>query len=169
MTGNDELVAIGRAAKATGISERTLRYWIANGKLTATPGSRGRRVWLSEVRRLAELTGKTPATMNETPASTAGSAGSTAEAEATALSPAGDIAGSIEVDDERWRAFWQPYLDRERERDQKLIDQAEEIGQLKARIAALEGQQDSEATHDTNEPPRGRFSALRQWWPWGKV
>lgn len=43
-----------------------------------------------------------------------------------------------------------------------------ERDELHARIAALEGQQNSETTHDTNEPPRSNLGPFRRWWPWGR-
>jgi excisionase family DNA binding protein len=46
---NEQYVTVGNAATATGISERTLRYWIKAGKLPATGGKRGRLVRLADV------------------------------------------------------------------------------------------------------------------------
>lgn len=71
MAGNDngnQYVTVGNAAKVTGISERTLRYWINAGKLAATGGKRGRLVRLADVQAIAELTGKAPATNKATTA-----------------------------------------------------------------------------------------------------
>ena len=50
-----DFVAVEAAGKLAGISPRTLRHWIATGKLPAIPGKRGKLVRLEEVRRRAEV------------------------------------------------------------------------------------------------------------------
>jgi len=83
-SSDSDLLAVGRAAAVTGISERTLRYWITTGKLTATAGSRGRRVRLSEVQRLAQITGRQSAILKDTADLATDSTGNTAEVLGTA-------------------------------------------------------------------------------------
>jgi hypothetical protein len=51
-------VAIEVAGNATGIPARTLRHWVASGKLSAIAGKRGKLVRLREVERIAALVGK---------------------------------------------------------------------------------------------------------------
>jgi len=51
-------VAIEVAGKAAGIPARTLRYWVASGKLSAIAGKRGKLVSMGEVERLAVIVGK---------------------------------------------------------------------------------------------------------------
>jgi len=51
-------VAIELAGKAAGIPARTLRHWVASGKLSAIAGKRGKLVSMGEVERLAALVGK---------------------------------------------------------------------------------------------------------------
>jgi len=59
---DEGFVSIESAARTTGISARTLRYWIATGKLTATAEKRGKRVSLADVERLGRMTGKVSST-----------------------------------------------------------------------------------------------------------
>lgn len=54
----DENVPVEHAAASTGIPARTLRYWIAHGKLPAVAASRCKLVRLADVRHLADLTGR---------------------------------------------------------------------------------------------------------------
>ncbi len=75
-----DFVAVEAAGKLAGISPRTLRHWIATGKLPAIPGKRGKLVRLEEVRRLAVLVGKEPLAGN--------AAGNSARS-------AGDLAGNV--------------------------------------------------------------------------
>lgn len=58
-----ELVPLEVAARSTGITSRTLRYWVSSGKLPVTTGKRGRLVSIDDVRRIAALTGR----VNEKP------------------------------------------------------------------------------------------------------
>ena len=51
-------VAIEVAGKAAGIPARTLRYWVASGKLSAIAGKRGKLVSMRKVAYLAALVGK---------------------------------------------------------------------------------------------------------------
>jgi excisionase family DNA binding protein len=74
---SDQYVTVGNAATATGVSERTLRYWIKSGKLPATGGKRGRLVRLADVEALADFTGNTPATSGNLAGSAVTTAGNT--------------------------------------------------------------------------------------------
>ena len=58
MAANTGFATVESAAALAGISARTLRYWIAAGKLPARSGKRGRLVRLSDVEQLAVLAGK---------------------------------------------------------------------------------------------------------------
>ncbi len=58
MVANAGFTTVESAAALAGISARTLRYWIAAGKLPARGGKRGRLVRLSDVEQLAVLAGK---------------------------------------------------------------------------------------------------------------
>ena len=58
MAANTGFATVESAAALAGISARTLRYWIAAGKLPARGGKRGRLVRLSDVEQLAVLAGK---------------------------------------------------------------------------------------------------------------
>ncbi len=51
-------VTVEAAGKLTGISSRTLRHWIASGKLSTIAGKRGKLVSMGEVEHLARLVGK---------------------------------------------------------------------------------------------------------------
>ncbi len=59
-------VAIEVAGKAAGIPARTLRHWVASGKLSAIAGKRGKLVSMREVEQIAVLVGK-PVGNTETP------------------------------------------------------------------------------------------------------
>lgn len=54
----EEFVSIETAATSTGITSRTIRYWVQAGKLPATSGKRGRLVRLGDVEALSALTGR---------------------------------------------------------------------------------------------------------------
>jgi hypothetical protein len=56
-----EYVAIEYAGRVTGIPARTLRRWAEAGKVPVVAGQRKRLVRLEDVRRLAAMTGHTPA------------------------------------------------------------------------------------------------------------
>jgi DNA-binding transcriptional MerR regulator len=51
-------VAVEVAGKAAGIPARTLRHWVASGKLSAIAGKRGKLVSMREVEQIAALVGK---------------------------------------------------------------------------------------------------------------
>jgi len=51
-------VTVEIAGKLAGISSRTLRHWIASGKLSAIAGKRGKLVSMGEVEQLARMVGK---------------------------------------------------------------------------------------------------------------
>ena len=67
-------VTVEIAGKLAGISSRTLRHWIASGKLSAIAGKRGKLVSMGEVAHLAMLVGKpvgNPTTPDGNPATIA--------------------------------------------------------------------------------------------------
>ena len=51
-------VTVEVAGTLAGIPARTLRHWIASGKLSAIAGKRGKLVSLREVEHLARMVGK---------------------------------------------------------------------------------------------------------------
>jgi hypothetical protein len=55
----DDRVPVEIAAASTGIPARTIRYWVARGKLPAIAEQRRKLVRLADVRHLAVLTGRT--------------------------------------------------------------------------------------------------------------
>lgn len=58
MNNIDDFISIEAAANSTGITSRTIRYWISNGKLSCTSGKRGRLVRLSDIEQIKEITGR---------------------------------------------------------------------------------------------------------------
>src|SRR5215208_6112661 len=54
----DEYVAVESAGHLTGIPARTLRRWIADGKLPATKAGRKNLVNLADVRRVSAIAGR---------------------------------------------------------------------------------------------------------------
>ena len=122
----DENVPVERAAASTGIPARTLRYWIAHGKLPAVAASRCKLVRLADVRHLADLTGR-PLSNGERSSATA-----VATSPAPALPPS-LLAASDAVVFARIRDEWvQPLV-------VQIAYQAECIGQLAERAAQAEG------------------------------
>lgn len=154
-TGNDdEFVTVGNAAAVAGIPERTLRYWITNGKLPATSGKRGKLVRMGDVWHLAELTGKIPAT-NE-------------NQNTSAIATAGNVAA---IEPEQWETFWAPIHERERERDRMIADQAERIGRLEAERDQLriELEQAREAASQDESPSvTDNDAPAAKKWPWAR-
>ena len=55
---DDTPIAVDLAGARAGIPPRTLRDWISKGKLPAVAGPRGKLVRMSDVRRIAVLTGR---------------------------------------------------------------------------------------------------------------
>ena len=125
-TMSDEgFVSIESAARTTGISARTLRYWISTGKLTATAEKRGKRVSLADVERLGRMTGKVSSTA-VTPMATVPTS---AVAVSTDMMPAVDVALMIE----RLDALYREQIDAKN----ALVAQLEQrIGELEERQAA---------------------------------
>ena len=57
MTASDRFVSVAVAGSLSGVTDRTIRRWIASGRLPVVSGPRGRLVDLEDVRRLAALSG----------------------------------------------------------------------------------------------------------------
>ena len=142
MTDTPEYLAVGNAAALAGIPERTLRYWIASGKLPATTGKRGKLLRLADVERVAALAGRAAATPTPQPA---------------ANGIAADLAGEVAATDAARRQL-------EAIRDEWLLplveqirEQAERIGQLQAErdalAARLEALQATQTTQDRSGGP----------------
>ncbi len=148
---DEGFVSIESAARTTGISARTLRYWIATGKLTATAEKRGKRVSLADVERLGRMTGKVSGTA-VTPMATVPTS---AVAVSTDVTPAVDVALMLE----RLDALYREQLDAKNtlisHLEQRVADleqrqaatalpataTAEQIDALQARLSALEERQ----------------------------
>jgi hypothetical protein len=148
MTNDPEYVAIEYAGQVTGVPARTLRRWAEAGKVPVVAGQRKRLVRLDDVRRLAEMTGHRPASLDITGASAGQPAGHVADAvvhddmpEVTAVvSPA--ARAQLEAVRDEWL---QPLIDQLRETERALgrteaeRDQArQERDALQERLAARE-------------------------------
>lgn len=90
----DEYLPVEVAGNVAGISPRTLRSWVRNGKVPAIEGQRGKLVRLGDVLSLADLTGKS-ATLPATGRQPAGNAGNPAR---SAAGNAGKMATPVESD-----------------------------------------------------------------------
>lgn len=121
----DDSVPVEIAATSTGISARTIRYWVAHGKLPATAEQRRKLVRLADVRHLAMLTGRTNGNRNRH-SSPAVAATMTAPTAPAALA-AGDGVVLARIRDE----WVQPLV-------VQIAYQAECIGRLEERIAHAE-------------------------------
>lgn len=177
-----EFVAVESAGKRAGISPRTLRHWIATGKLPAIAGKRGKLVSIAEVRRLALLTGKTVGNPDDPPGNPATSADPLAEDVAGNLADNADAALVTDTARQRLatiRDEWlQPLIDRigelerqggrlEAERDaarEEVADLRERLAQAAAaRLTPTPGQDSTEAAGATEATPDGETGAQGLW------
>lgn len=128
----DEYVAVESAGSIAGISPRTLRYWIAGGKLPAIAGDRGKLVRLGDVLDLAALTGKGANHYRQA----AGSVGNPATSAGMA---AGNVAGNAADADQTALVTQAATNQLEAIRDQwlqPLIDQIRELERDRGRLEA---------------------------------
>jgi hypothetical protein len=149
---NNQYVTVGNAATVTGISERTLRYWIKSGK-------RGCLVRLADVEALASLTGNAPAT--------SGNDGNAAASAATTASndPNGNDSGNAAMVSDQGRqqlevirdTLLAPLIAQNDRLVAQMTEQAEMIGKLRAerdelqsRLEALERPEGHEARSQTS-------------------
>jgi BMFP domain-containing protein YqiC len=157
---DEGFVSIESAARTTGISARTLRYWISTGKRTATADKRVKRVSLADVERLGRMTGKVSSTAG-TPMATVPTS---AVAVSSAITPAIDVARMLE----RLDALYREQLDaknalilhleqRVSELEERQAATAvpatattEQIDALQARLSALEAKQAESLTQASN-------------------
>jgi len=162
----DQYITVEAAATSTGVSARTIRFWIANGKLPATAEKRGKLVRLADVTTLAEVTGRTisPEQNQNDPAI----ATAVATAGSAAVVPSPD-AQALEMIRDEWL---RPLI-------AEIGDLREELGKVKAeRDAAVErlsARDDGSSRHETNtaaagvqrEPAASWRVRLRRWMGWG--
>lgn len=175
-----DYIAVESAGKAAGISPRTLRHWVATGKLSAIAGKRGNLVSLREVRRLAALTGKVAGNAEPPPeypaTSAAGVAGNLAESladEPAALAPSDAARANLALVRDEWLAPLVAEL-RELERENGRLgaerDAARtEVATLRARLAA----QDRSHAEEAPSPVPGDLAPARGIWArlvrrWGR-
>ena len=181
-------VTVEVAGTLAGISSRTLRHWIASGKLSAIAGKRGKLVSLREVEHLAQFVGKPVSNM-------AGHVGNPAtSAETVAGNVADSAAATALVSDaarlqlatirDEWLA---PLVERigELERENGRLEATtaakdEMIAELRRRVEAAEAERDrlaaAQAAPEAPGAPEGASAAqhdapgvwgrLRRW-RWG--
>ncbi len=170
MDGNEgEYLPVESAGNAAGISPRTLRSWIAGGKLPATKGPRGRLVKLTDVLAMAEMTGKRPAPVRQS----LGSAGNPA---ASADISAGNIADETTVDVspaarsqlEAIRDEWlQPLVNQLRDAERSIGRLEQERDQLRGEVERLQVERDGperpqDGPGDAKAAQVGRRAS--RWW-----
>ncbi len=127
-----EYISVEAAATATGISARTIRYWIVRGKLPATAEQGRKLVRQDDVWQIATASGRVRGNSNGCP-----SPGSLS-ANGSAASSAEDVAREPELF-ARIRDEWiQPLV-------VQIAYQAECIGRLEERAAQAEGRADEAA------------------------
>lgn len=140
-------VAIEVAGKAAGIPARTLRHWVASGKLPAIAGKRGKLVSMREVERLAALVGKPPgkaASPDGNPATVADRvAGNAAEPVAEAALVSDAARRQLAAVRDEWLA---PLV-------AQLTEQAERIGRLEAERDTLRAEVDALRRQAAPQPP----------------
>ncbi len=119
-------VTVEVAGKLAGISSRTLRHWIASGKLSAIAGKRGKVVSLREVEYLARIVGKPIGNMSSAGGNPATSAGEVAGKLAESLAGAALVTDTARQQLATIRDEWLAPL------IAQLGDQAERIGRLAA-------------------------------------
>ena len=178
MDDPDAMVPVGLASHLAGIPERTLRNWVAAGKLPAIDGPRGKLVRLGDVRALAELTGRSVAAIRPV----AGQSRPATDA-ATLAGQVGEAAGhggDVATDPDRMAAavgaMLAPALAAAAEREAALaraLGRAEaERDALRAEVDRLRSEQVAPvaapgAPHAT-EPAGPAPSPPRPWWRfWG--
>jgi DNA-binding transcriptional MerR regulator len=149
-TADGRYVAVTMAGQVTGIPERTLRRWVADGKLPAIAGQRGRLVALADVQRLAALTGRDSATAGHA-VMLAGHSANVAE-----TLPAIPAEQLVVLRDE-WQA---PLLERIAELEQR-IQQLESIRSPLTSRADANDAGPTAAQNDAQRPAR-----LAWTWPW---
>jgi len=119
-------VAIEVAGKAAGIPARTLRYWVASGKLSAIAGKRGKLVSMGEVAYLAALVGKQVGNANSVDGNPATFADEVADTVADRLADTALVSNAARNQLAAIRDEWLAPL------VAQLTDQAETIGRLTA-------------------------------------
>lgn len=160
----DDYVTVDAAAISTGIAARTIRYWIANGKLTATAEKRGRLVRLGDVERIGAMTGRRNGNGSDN-GKRQGSPVATAVATAAPAAIAADHAALAVIRDE-WIRPLVAEMGQLREdlgRERVLREQAEqERDELRARLETVrspvrrgERATPAQPPARTNAPPEG--------------
>ncbi len=174
-----DYVAIEVAGKAAGIPARTLRHWIATGKLAAIAGKRGKLVSMGKVEQLARMVGKPVGNV----ASPDGNPATSAEEVAGNL--AEPLADSVLVSDlarqqlatirDEWLA---PLIARlgelERENGRLTAERDDLRRRVEAaeaerdRLTAAQGAQDGPGAPETlsvaHEAASGAWGRLKRWW-----
>jgi len=156
MSSPSDYVSVEDAGKLLGVSSRTVRNWIASGKLPAISGNRGRLVARADLLRIGALTGKVPempedASISERPSD----ASSTELPEASSVASVVTARSQLEAIRDEWLA---PLV-------AQISDQAETIGRVtaerdQARIQAEMAALEREQIQAERDALQARMSAL---------
>jgi hypothetical protein len=149
-----DYVTVEVAGKAAGISPRTLRHWIASGKLPAIAGKRGKLVSMGEVARMAELVGKPVGNSAILDGNTATSAATIAGNAAAPLAESALVSDAARLQLATIRDEWlAPLVERigELERENGRLEATsdakdETIAELRRRAEQAEAERDSLAS-----------------------
>jgi excisionase family DNA binding protein len=141
MSDTADYVSVESAGKLLGVSARTVRNWINDGKLPAVSGKRGRLIRRADVLTLGTISGKLPEDSEPGNASGNASVGFAAELpEASALSSSTETQLAIIRD-----TLLAPLIAQNERQQATITEQAETIGalrierdQLQTRMVALE-------------------------------
>jgi len=159
MSSPSDYVSVEDAGKLLSVSSRTVRNWIASGKLPAISGNRGRLVTRADVLRIGSLTGKVPEDAESSSVSAMSSDTSSAELpEDASVASVVTARSQLEAIRDEWLA---PLV-------AQITEQAETIGRvtaerdaLQARLRDVEAQQAQSPA--TTVPPPGT-ATQRVWW-----
>jgi len=148
-------------AAVTGVSARTIRYWITSGKLPAVAGDSGKLVLLADVERLAGHRRQADGNGNV--------------AEPVAVATAGD--GATQQLEVIRDTLIKPHLEMIERQAATIAEHAETVGRvtaerdqaqhdrdaLQARLSVLEAQQAESPVQASSAP---QTTNTRPWWRW---
>ena len=140
------------AAAVTGVSDRTIRYWITSGKLPAVAGDSGKLVLLADVERLAGHRRQADGNGNL--------------AEPVAVATADDGAThQLEVIRD---TLIKPHLELIERQAATIAEQAETVGKLTAERDALQARLSDVEAQQAHSPatavPTPETATRRVWW-----
>ena len=165
MAEHGEYVTVEVAARLTGVPARTLRRWVAAGKVPVVAGDRGSLVRLENVRAIAAMTGRPAATAGHQAATPSAAGHMTGHAAADADEVLDDdpltVAAHVAVSpaaSAQLAAIRDEWL---RPLVERIEAQAQEIGRLRAEGEAAE-RRASEADARAAESERRRRIAAEQ-------